>query len=64
MFPPKSDGDLERYKKNLIKNELNRARHFIEHSNNPNETIKLINDWLKDYNLDFESDELLQEDEY
>jgi superfamily II DNA or RNA helicase len=65
MFPTVLEkDDMQENEINLIKNEINRARHFISHSNNPAEQIKIIDNWLDEYGLNYKSDELLQEDEY
>ena len=61
MFPPvPEDEDLAVYEKNLILNELKRAEHFIEHSNNKEETITKINEMLDDFDLDYQ--DLIDED--
>ena len=48
------------FEKNLILNELKRAEHFIEHSNNKEETITKINEMLDDFDLDYQ--DLIDED--
>ena len=61
MFPPvPEDEDLAVFEKNLILNELKRAEHFIEHSNNKEETITKINEMLDDFDLDYQ--DLIDED--
>ena len=47
MFPNILDKEeMQDNELNLIKSEINRARHFIDHSNNPDEQIKIIDNGL------------------
>ena len=62
MFPNILDKEeMQDNELNLIKSEINRARHFIDHSNNPDEQIKIIDNWLDEYDLNYNSDQLLEE---
>ena len=54
MFPTILDKEeMQDNELNLIKSEINRARHFIDHSNNPDEQIKIIDNWLDEYGLNY-----------
>ena len=62
MFPTILDKEeMQDNELNLIKSEINRARHFIDHSNNPDEQIKIIDNWLDEYGLNYNSDQLLED---